>query len=125
VSELDQELERIKDLANRIYSNFCVETRVEEQYQLLACIIRNLEPKYFNQAIYQRQSTKQLLDASMAAKVTNLYKFVGTSDLSGLLKAHVCGDAAGFLKNVCGASPIELEKIRISLDFAAFFVEFF
>jgi hypothetical protein len=120
----DQELVRIGKLANQLYSNFCSETRVEEPYQLLASILRHLEPNYFNPPIYSRKSTKELLDPNMAEQVKSLYKFVGTSSLSGLLKAHVCGDAAGFLKDVCQVSADELGQLKRSFDIAVFMEEF-
>jgi hypothetical protein len=121
---VEQELERIRGLADRLYSNFDADTRVEDPYQLLACILRNLEPNYFNRAIYDRQSTKQFLAPSMAEKAKLLYKFVGASSLPGLLKAHVCGDAAGFLKNICLASAEELEELKSVFDVGAFMEEF-
>jgi hypothetical protein len=124
MTALEQELDRIGRLANQLYSNFDVESRVDEPYQLLACVVRNLEPSYFCKPIHARQSTAQLLESSQAEKVKSLYKFVGTSNLSGLLKAHVCGDAAGFLKNVCQASAAELEELKKSFDVAAFMEEF-
>lgn len=120
----DQEFVRIGHLANCLYSNFDTDSRIPDEYQLLAAILRNLDPKYFNTPIYSRQSTKQLLDVNMAEQVKQLYRFVGTSSLSGLLKAHVCGDAAGFLKSVCQASAGELGQLKRSFDIEAFWDEF-
>jgi len=119
------ELERIAKLANNIYSNFDSETCAKDPYQLLACILRNLEPSYFYQPIYSRQPTSKLLDPStMKDEVMLLYEFVGASTLPGLLKAHVCGDAAGFLKNICLASAEDLGELNSVFDVGAFMQEF-
>jgi hypothetical protein len=118
------ELQRIAKLADTLYSNFDMDSRVEDPYQLLACIIRDLEPSYFFGPIYSRQSTKQLLEPALKKKVELLYEFVGASTLPGLLKAHVCGDAAGFLKNVCSASADELGALSSVFDVGAFMEEF-
>lgn len=118
------ELERIAKLADVLYSNFDADTHTEDPYQLLACILRNLEPNYFYRPIYERQPTSKLLEPTMKEKVELLYKFVGASSLPGLLKAHVCGDAAGFLKNACSASTEELKDLDAVFDVGAFMQEF-
>lgn len=124
MSELQSELERIGKLANMLYSNFDADTRTGDPYQLLACILRNLEPNYFYRPIYERQPTSKLLEPTMKEKVELLYKFAGASSLPGLLKAHVCGDAASFLKNVCSASAEELGELSSVFDVGAFMQEF-
>jgi hypothetical protein len=118
------ELQRIGRLADRLYSNFDLDSRVEDPYQLLACILRNLEPNYFHSPIYARQPTSKLLEPVAKENVKLLYKFVGASSLPGLLKAHVFGDAAGFLKNVCAASAEELRELNSVFDVGAFMDEF-
>jgi hypothetical protein len=118
------ELQRIGRLADRLYSNLDLDSRVEDTYQLLACILRNLEPNYFHSPIYARQPTSKLLEPTAKENVKLLYKFVGASSLPGLLKAHVCGDASGFLKNVCSASAEELGELNSVFDVAAFMQDF-
>ena len=118
------ELQRIGRLADRLYSNFDLDSRVEDPYQLLACILRNLEPNYFHSPIYARQPASKLLEPTAKENVKLLYKFVGASSPLGLLKAHVCGDAAGFLKNVCAASAEELGELNSVFDVGAFMDEF-
>lgn len=121
---MNPEIERIQNLANRLYANACMETRVEDKYQLLAAIVHSLDPKYFNVPVYSRQSTQQMLGPAMAPKVTNLYKFVADSDMRPLLKGRVCEEALFFLRDECKVGAEELEELRKIFDVVAYWNEF-
>lgn len=120
----DKELVRIGHLANHLYSNFDVESRTYEKYRLLTCVLRKIDPSYFNKPISARESTTQLLGPNMAEQVKQLYKFIGNSSLRGILRAHVCGDAVAFLKEVCQAPAHELDQLKEFFDYKAFWIEF-
>lgn len=119
----DAEIVRIGNLANQLYSDYSEGT--PDPYQLLACIIRNLTPDYFYKVSFSRETAAKLLDApGMADRIKQLYRFVGTSDLSPILKSQVCGSALTYLRDVCQASAGELGHLKRSFDVEAFWEEF-
>lgn len=111
------ELQRIENLANHIFANYDYDTRQAEPFQLLAAVLHNLTPDYFNRPIQNRKPTSQLLptDLSMKEQVKILYSFVASSTMSNLLKCHLLGDAYGFIKS-CGATSAELAHLDSILD---------
>lgn len=106
---LQQELQRISDLSNNLYSNFDVESRSYEYFQLLACVVCHLHPSYFWRPISERQSVSKLLAGKKEA-VQDLYEFVASSTMKNILKCHLLGDAWGFLKSA-GYSEKELAHL--------------
>jgi hypothetical protein len=112
--ELQQEQTRIANLSNTLFSNVDLESRAEEKYQLLACVVCHLQPSYFFRPISERQSASKLLEGKREA-VEELYDFVASSTMSNLLKAHLLGDAYGFVKS-CGATSAELAHLDSIFD---------
>jgi hypothetical protein len=122
----DKELVRIVKLGERSFTNCCTETGIDDPFQKLAAIIRILEPSYFRTPIYSRQSTKQLLDASMADKARQLYKFVGSSShLSDTLKVCTLDEARRFLATVCHLSSEELAELDKIFNIQNFWEKFY
>jgi hypothetical protein len=111
---LQQELQRITDLSDTLYSNFDTDSRSKEEFQLLACVVCHLHPSYFFRPISERQSTSKLLAGKKEA-VEDLYEFVASSTMSNLLKSHLLGDAYGFIKS-CGATSAELAQLDAAFD---------
>jgi len=118
-TELQQEIQRIADLSNRLWSNWDFDSRRPDENQLLAAVIHRLPPDYFNRSVQDRQPTSRLLDATKKDDVAALYEFVGSAPdnlISPLLKAHLLGEAWGYLKNVGGYNEKELASLDEIFD---------
>jgi hypothetical protein len=112
--ELKQELQRIADLSNLLWSDWDYDTRVHDPNQLLAAVIHRLSPDYFNRSVQDRQPTSRLLDVTKKESIEQLYQFVGSAPdslISPLLKAHLLGECWGYLKHVGGYSEKELAHL--------------
>jgi hypothetical protein len=112
-TERENELQRITDLSNNIWPDWCYETRTKEPYQLLCAVLHNLTTEYFRRSINDRKSTAQLLDqtdSNLKERIKTLYAFVSRSNMSDFLKCHLLEGAYGFIKE-CGASSAELAAL--------------
>jgi hypothetical protein len=103
------ELARIQVLANQLYSGWQDETDPE---QMLACILRRMDPSYFYRAKSDRKTAGELLTPDLAPIAVGLHDFVAESDLTPFIKQRVCGAAAAFLKSV----GVEIET-KVFWDF--------
>jgi hypothetical protein len=115
VNELEQETERIKDLADRLYADYPNEREWE---QLLACLLRRLPANYFFRET-DRKTAQQLLTPDLKQQAILMWQFVGMSDLSDFLKHRVCSSCEAFLRRI-GADEAELDDLKKSFDPASY-----
>jgi hypothetical protein len=112
MNEVQQEVQRIRDLADRLYSDYPGEPEWEK---LLACLLRRLPAEYFNREPHDRQTMQQLLTPDLKEKAMMMHQLVGISDIPDLLKHRVCGACETFLRRI-GVDAAEIKKLKKSFD---------
>ena len=113
MNEIQQEVERIRDLADRFYSDYPTEREWE---QLLACLLCRLPADYFNRPVLDRKTMQQLLTTDLKPQAVLTWQFVGmTADIPDLLKHRVCGCCESFLRRI-GVDEAELNELKKSFD---------
>jgi hypothetical protein len=100
-----QEMNRIRTLADS----------VANPQEMLACILRRLDPSYFYRD--DRLTTAELLKPDLQDKAKKLHRVVGASDLHNILKQRICGAAEFYLRNTCNIGPDEMLSFKSTCQF--------
>lgn len=121
MNEIQQEIARIVDLADRLYTDYPTEGDWE---QLLVCILRRFPPSYFWQDVHDRKTVQQLLTPDLKQQAVLTWQFVGMSDISDFLKHRVCGSCQTFLHRI-GTTDTELDELKKIFDPASINISIF
>jgi len=100
-----QEMDRIRTLADS----------VANPQDMLACILRRLDPSYFYRD--DRLTTAELLKPDLQDKAKKLHRLVGALDLHDFLKQRICGAVEFYLRNTCSIGPDEMLLFKSTCQF--------
>jgi len=116
MNEVQQEIERIIEIADRLYADYPTEREWE---QMLTCLLRHLPARYFFLEAHDRKTVQELLTPDLKTQAILTWQFAAVSGISDFLKHRVCSACQSFLRRI-GTDEADLDELKKVFDPASY-----